>query len=352
MERKEPTISNDHLGTFNCEHCGYINSITDEKCLKCGEKIIYIEKEEKNEKLGTFNCEHCGYINSITDKQCLKCGEKINNFDEEKKIIMEKVINQKKCPYCAELIQLEAVKCRYCGEFLDKKLEKKKFKDQTIIVEKKVKKGGFGFFKLLFWTIIIIGFITVYYQTDESIENKPTIKNKPTSSSKITNEKEDTNSSKITSVEEDANIYCLRSDGISYKIRKSGSCYLNKEITKQEYLDNQKNTKSTQSTATTTTKSTTTKTKSVVLTTSLKNKIISTIESNGMVTKAKFGHDEVGGDPSYGIFWIWMRKDSSKDYDAIANHFCPVFKTNGLSKIVVSIKKSGTYDTLGRGYCR
>ncbi len=153
-------------------------------------------------------------------------------------------------------------------------------------------------------------------------------------------------------MEEDTNIYCLRSNGISYKIRKSGSCYLNKEITKQEYLDNQKNTKSTQSTATTTTKSTTTKTKSVVLTTSLKNKIISTIESNGMVTKAKFGHDEVGGDPSYGIFWIWMRKDSSKDYDAIANHFCPVFKTKGLSKIVVSIKKRGTYDTLGRGYCR
>ena len=85
---------------------------------------------------------------------------------------------------------------------------------------------------------------------------------------------------------------------------------------------------------------------------STKNNIINTIKNNGMVTKAKFGHDEVGGDPSYKIFWIWMPDVSGKNYNAIAEYFCPVFKVNGLSKIVVSIKKSGTYSTLGRGYCR
>ena len=41
-----------------------------------------------------------------------------------------------------------------------------------------------------------------------------------------------------------------------------------------------------------------------------------------------------------------------KDYNAIADYFCPVFKVNGLSGITVSIKKSGSYNTLGRAYCR
>ena len=41
-----------------------------------------------------------------------------------------------------------------------------------------------------------------------------------------------------------------------------------------------------------------------------------------------------------------------KDYDAIADYFCPVFKVNGLSGITVSIKQTGTYKTLGRAYCK
>ena len=91
---------------------------------------------------------------------------------------------------------------------------------------------------------------------------------------------------------------------------------------------------------------------SFALSDNIKNNIINAIESNDMVTKAKFGHDEVGGDPNYKIFWIWMPDVSGKNYNAIAEYFCPVFKVNGLSKIVVSIKKSGSYSTLGRGYCR
>ena len=90
----------------------------------------------------------------------------------------------------------------------------------------------------------------------------------------------------------------------------------------------------------------------VALSQSTKNNIINTIESNAMVSKAKFGHDEVGGDSSYTIFWIWMPKISGKDYNAIADYFCPVFKVNGLSGITVSIKKNDSYNTLGRAYCR
>ena len=66
----------------------------------------------------------------------------------------------------------------------------------------------------------------------------------------------------------------------------------------------------------------------------------------------EFGHDEVGGDSSYTIFWIWTPEISGKDYNAIADYFCPVFKVNGLGGITVSIKKNGTYNTLGRAYCR
>ena len=51
--------------------------------------------------------------------------------------------------------------------------------------------------------------------------------------------------------------------------------------------------------------------------------------------------------------WIcWRNEFMEKDYNAIAEYFCPVFKVNGLSGTTVSIKKSGIYNTLGRGYCR
>ena len=85
---------------------------------------------------------------------------------------------------------------------------------------------------------------------------------------------------------------------------------------------------------------------------STKAKIIMSIENNQMVSKAAFGNDVVGGDSAYEIFWIWMPEISGKDYDSIAEFFCPVFKQNGLSGIVVSIKKNNSYDTLGRGYCK
>ena len=40
----------------------------------------------------------------------------------------------KNCPYCGEEILAIAKKCKHCGEFLDKKLDKKK-KKETIKVE-------------------------------------------------------------------------------------------------------------------------------------------------------------------------------------------------------------------------
>ena len=47
-----------------------------------------------------------------------------------------------------------------------------------------------------------------------------------------------------------------------------------------------------------------------------------------------------------------MPEIGGKNYDSIAEFFCPIFKQNGLSEIVVSIKKNNSYKTLGRGYCR
>ena len=109
---------------------------------------------------------------------------------------------------------------------------------------------------------------------------------------------------------------------------------------------------SSKKTATTKTTATKTTDASGILSTSTKNNIINTIERNALVTKARFGHDVVGGNSAYDIFWIWMPKISGKDYDAIANYFCPVFKSNGLRNIVISIKENGSYSTLGRASCR
>ena len=70
------------------------------------------------------------------------------------------------------------------------------------------------------------------------------------------------------------------------------------------------------------------------------------IENNQMISIAAFGNDAVSGDSAYEIFWVWMPEIKGKDYDSIAEFVSPVFKQNGLSGIVASIK----YEQLLRYY--
>ena len=83
-----------------------------------------------------------------------------------------------------------------------------------------------------------------------------------------------------------------------------------------------------------------------------RDETIQTVQANEMVSKAVFGHYEVGGDPSYTTLWVWMSGSTGKDYDVVARHFCSVFKKGGIRGAMVSIKRTGSCDTLGRGFCR
>jgi len=90
----------------------------------------------------------------------------------------------------------------------------------------------------------------------------------------------------------------------------------------------------------------------VVPSKTIREGIVKTVELNKLVSKAAFSHDVVGGDSRYTLLWVWMSGAAGKDYDAIARHFCSVFKVRNVKGATVSIKKNGSYDTLGRGYCR
>lgn len=85
---------------------------------------------------------------------------------------------------------------------------------------------------------------------------------------------------------------------------------------------------------------------------SVRDEIIQTVQANKLVSRAAFGHDEVGGDSRYTLLWVWMSGATGKDYNAVARHFCSVFKIRRIKGAAVSIKRNGSYDTLGRGICR
>jgi hypothetical protein len=71
----------------------------------------------------TFNCDFCGQGIEIDRAgagvavRCPKCYEKIVVPKQSTQIAG----NTKKCPFCFEVIHVNAIKCKHCGEFLTRK---------------------------------------------------------------------------------------------------------------------------------------------------------------------------------------------------------------------------------------
>lgn len=68
---------------------------------------------------------------------------------------MAEEMQTKKCPYCAELINVDAIKCKHCGEILDNDLRASRQQPGPTIVmpEQKVRKWSPGVAALLSFLI-------------------------------------------------------------------------------------------------------------------------------------------------------------------------------------------------------
>ncbi|MFC2028489.1 zinc-ribbon domain-containing protein [Chloroflexota bacterium] len=62
------TLLSDKLSRLTCDYCLTANEIGESSCIACGAPLG---------DMHPISCPNCGWVNSKTDKKCSKCGNKL-----------------------------------------------------------------------------------------------------------------------------------------------------------------------------------------------------------------------------------------------------------------------------------
>jgi len=100
-----------------------------------------------------FN-RHGGYWQSVMGKffKILNNQLNLSNMNED----------EKKCPFCAEIIKIDAIKCKHCGEMLETQSNHNQINSRSTKIQSSIKKAVLTFV-LIFSILMIVGALIVIF---------------------------------------------------------------------------------------------------------------------------------------------------------------------------------------------